>query len=51
MAEVSTIPEQTRQQIEQIGTVDLVIGLADLTANEHVPGIAEAARQGLSTAV
>lgn len=47
MAEISTIPEQTRQQIEQIGTVDLVIGLVDQKATEDITAIAETTRQGL----
>jgi hypothetical protein len=47
MAELSTIPEQTRQQIEQIGTVDLVVGLVDQKASEDIAGVAETARRGL----
>jgi hypothetical protein len=48
MAELSTIPEQTKQQIEQIGTVDLVIGLVDQNASEDIAAIAETTRQGLA---
>ena len=41
---LSTIPEQTRQQIEQIGTVDLVIGLVDQQANEHICQVSQRPR-------
>ena len=47
MAELSTIPEQTRQQIEHIGTVDLVIGLVDQKADENIAVMAEITRRGL----
>lgn len=48
MAETSALPEQAKQQIEQIGTVDLVIGLADQGASEDLAGIAGITRQGLA---
>ncbi|HEY7303996.1 MAG TPA: hypothetical protein VH601_07780 [Bryobacteraceae bacterium] len=48
MAELSTLPEQTRQQIEQIRTVDLVVGLAAEEANQNLAGIAETVRGGLA---
>ncbi len=48
MAELSIVPEQTRQQIEQIGTVDVVIGLVDQRASQNIAGIAEAIRHGLN---
>ena len=47
MVELSTIPEQTRQQIEQIRTVDLVIGLVDLDAGQAMTRIAGIVREGL----
>jgi len=47
MAKLSTIPEQTRQQLEQIGTVDLVIGLVDEKASANIVAIAGIIRQGL----
>lgn len=48
MAETSTLPEQAKQQIEQIGTVDLVIGLADQGASDDLAGIAVKARHALA---
>ena len=48
MAETSALPEQAKQQIEQIGTVDLVIGLADYGASENLAGITGMAREALS---
>lgn len=48
MAETSALPEQARQQIEQIGTVDLVIGLADRGPSEDLSRIAGIAREGLT---
>jgi glucosylglycerate synthase len=46
MAKLNTIPTQTRQ-IEQIGTVDLVIGLVDQKGSENLTTIAAAIRKGL----
>jgi len=48
MVELSTIPEQTKQQIEQIRTVDLVIGLVDEDAGQTMTRIAEVVREGLA---
>ncbi len=48
MAELSIIPEQAKHQIEQIGTVDLVIGLADEKATESIASIGDVARKGLA---
>ncbi len=48
MAETSTLPEQAKQQIEQIGTVDLVIGLADQGASDDLAGIAGKTREALA---
>jgi glucosylglycerate synthase len=48
MAELSTIPEQTKQRLETLGTVDLVIGLVDLKAGENIAAIAGAVRQALT---
>jgi hypothetical protein len=46
MAKLNTIPAQARQ-IEQIGTVDLVIGLVDQNGGEGLTTIAGAIRHGL----
>jgi hypothetical protein len=48
MVQLSTFPEQTRQQIEQIGAVDLVIGLVDHKATERIAVIADTTRHGLT---
>jgi hypothetical protein len=48
MAETSTLPEQAKQQIEQIGSVDLVIGLADPGTSDDLAGIAAKTRQALT---
>ena len=48
MVEISAIPEEAKQGIEQLGTVDLVIGCLDQKAVENVAGTVDAIRQGLS---
>lgn len=48
MAETSALPEQAKQQIQQMGTVDLVIGLADQGASEDLAGIVELTQHGLA---
>jgi hypothetical protein len=48
MVQLSTFPEQTRQQIEQIGKVDLVVGLVDEKATERIAAIADTTRDGLT---
>jgi hypothetical protein len=47
-AELSTLPEQTKQRLEEIGTVDLVIGLVERAADEKVAATIGAIRQGLA---
>jgi hypothetical protein len=49
MAELSTIPEQTRQRLEAIGTVDVVIGLLDQKAGGNVAATADGIRRALAT--
>jgi glucosylglycerate synthase len=54
MAELSTIPEQTKQRLESIGTVDVVIGLIDQKAGGNVAATADGIRRalaGLATSV
>jgi hypothetical protein len=48
IAELSNISEQTRQRMQQIGTVDLVVGLADQKASENVAAILSIVREGLT---
>jgi glucosylglycerate synthase len=48
MVETSTTPEQAKERIEQIGTVDLVIAFVDQKAGEHRAGITDVIRQGLA---
>jgi glucosylglycerate synthase len=49
IAETTSIPEQTKQRIEEIGPVDLVIGVIDPKAGEHIAAITDAVRQGLAS--
>jgi hypothetical protein len=47
MVELSGNPEETREQAEQIGPVDLVVGLVDAKAEENLPHTLEIVRTGL----
>ena len=49
MVEISAVPEEAKQRIEQLGTVDLVIGLVDQKAIQNVEAIATTIRQGLDS--
>ena len=46
--ELSAIPEQTKQRLDQIGAVDLVIGLLDPQAGGKIPPIVGEIRRGLA---
>jgi hypothetical protein len=48
IAELSNISEQVKQRMQQIGTVDLVVGLADPKACENVAAIVSTVREGLT---
>jgi hypothetical protein len=48
MAELSTIPEQTKQRLEAIGTVDVVIGLIDQKAGGDVAATVGGIRRALA---
>lgn len=48
MAETSALPEQAKQQIQQMGTIDLVIGLADQEPSQDLVRIVELAQHGLA---
>ena len=47
-AERSAIPEQTKQRLDQMGAVDLVVGLVEQKAGDELAAIVEAVRQGLA---
>jgi glucosylglycerate synthase len=49
IAEITTIPEQTKQRIEEIGAVDLVIGVADSKAGEQIAAVVDVVRKGLAS--
>jgi hypothetical protein len=49
MAELSTIPEQTRQRLEALGTADVVIGLIDQKAGGNVAATADGIRRALAS--
>jgi hypothetical protein len=49
MVEIGAAPEQIKQRIEQLGTVDVVIGLVDPTAVQNVDAVAATIRRGLDT--
>ena len=49
MVEIGTVPEEAKQRIEQLGTVDFVIGLVDPKAVQNVELIAATIRQGVGT--
>ena len=54
MAELSTVPEQTKQRLESIGAADIVIGLIDQKAGGNVAATAGGIREalaGLATSV
>ncbi|HEY3457909.1 MAG TPA: hypothetical protein VGK64_25230 [Bryobacteraceae bacterium] len=54
MAELSTVPEQTKQRLESIGAADIVIGLIDQKAGGNVAATARGIREalaGLATSV
>jgi hypothetical protein len=48
IAELSNISEQAKQRMQQIGTVDLVVGLADPKACENVAAILSTVQEGLT---
>jgi hypothetical protein len=48
IAELSNISEQAKQRMQQIGTVDLVVGLADPKACENVAAILSTVHEGLT---
>jgi hypothetical protein len=47
-AELGTLPEQTRQRLEELGTVDLVIGLVEQLGGDKAVTTLAAIRQGLA---
>ena len=49
MAELSTMPEQTKQRLESIGATDIVIGLIDQKAGGNVAATAKGIREALAT--
>jgi glucosylglycerate synthase len=49
MVEIGAGPEEVKQRLEQLGTVDLVIGLFDPKAVQNVEAIVATIRRGLST--
>src|ERR1700751_4873503 len=49
MVEIGTAPEEAKQRLEQLGTVDLVIGLVDPKAFHTVEAAAAKIRRGLGT--
>ncbi len=48
MAELSTVPEQTKQRLESIGAADIVIGLIDQKAGGNVAATAGGIREALA---
>ncbi|HMF79442.1 MAG TPA: hypothetical protein VK604_27525 [Bryobacteraceae bacterium] len=48
IAELTSISEQTKQRLQQIGAVDLVIGFADQRAGEDIANLLPKIHQGLS---
>lgn len=48
IAELTSLSEQTKQRMQQVGAVDLVIGLADPKAGEDPAALLSIVRRGLS---
>ena len=49
MVEIGVAPEEAKQRLEQLGTVDLVIGLVDPKALQNVETVAATIRRALDT--
>jgi glucosylglycerate synthase len=49
MVEIGAAPEEIKQRLEQLGTVDVVIGIVDPKAVQNVGAVAATIRRGLDT--
>jgi hypothetical protein len=48
MVDLETIPQETRERVEQIGSADIVIGVVSPTTNDTVPHLVGSVREALS---